>query len=141
MINNCNICKFFQVRQCDLLLQKQPTPDHPWQIVASDLFDFDGGQYMVMADMYSEMCFVQKMPSVRATSAVIISKMKEIFAEHGVPDILRSDNGPQYATAAFTEFAEEQGFQHPISSPHYPASNGFSESIMKIIKKALTKTK
>ena len=65
---------------------------------------------MVMADMYSKMCFVQKMPSAGATSAAIINKMKEIFAEHGVPDILRSDNGPQYAGAAFTEFAEEWGF-------------------------------
>ena len=48
------------------------------------------------------------------TSAAFISTMKEIFAEHGVPDILRSDNGPQYASAAFTEFIEEWGI-----STHY----------------------
>ena len=47
------------------------------------------------------------MPSARVTSAAIFTKMKDIFAEHGVPDILRSDNGPQHASAAFTEFAEE----------------------------------
>ena len=74
--------------------------------MASDLFDFDGGQYMVVVNMYSKMCFVWKMPSAGATSAVIISKMKEIFSEYGIPDILKSDNGPQYASAAFTEFAE-----------------------------------
>ena len=55
-------------------------------------FYFNGGQYMVMADMYSKMCFVQKMASPGATSAAIISKMKETFVEHQVPDILRSDN-------------------------------------------------
>ena len=38
---------------------------------------------MVKADMYSQMCFVQKMPFAGATSAAIISRMKEIFAEHG----------------------------------------------------------
>ena len=43
MINNCNTCQHFQARQCDLPLEKQPTPSCPWQIVASDLFDFDGG--------------------------------------------------------------------------------------------------
>ena len=59
------------------------------------------------------------MPSAGATSAAVISKMKEIFAEHGVPDILRSDNGPQYASAAFTEFVEEWEFQHTTSSPHF----------------------
>ena len=84
-----------QARQCDLPLEKQPIPDHPQQIMPSGLFDFDGGQYIVVADMYSKMCFVWQMPSSGATSAAIISKMKEIFAGHGVPDILRSDNGPQ----------------------------------------------
>ena len=67
--------------------------------------------------------------------------MKEIFAEHGVPDILRSDNGPQYASAVFTEFTEECRFQHTASSPHYPTSNGFVESMVKIIKTAFTKPK
>ena len=81
------------------------------------------------------------MPSAGATSAAIISKMKEIFAEHGVPDILRSDNGPQYTSAAFTKFAEELGFQHTISSPHCPASNGFAESTVKIIMTAFEKGK
>ena len=84
--------------------------------MASDRFDFNGGQYLVKADMYSKMCFVWKMPSAGATSAAIISKMKEIFAEHGVLDILRSDNGPQYASTEFTEFVEEWGFQHIKSS-------------------------
>ena len=69
-----------------------------------------------------------------------ISKMKEIFAEHGVPYILRSDNGPQYPSAAFTDFTEESGFQHSTSSSHYPVSNGFAESTVKIIKTAFTKT-
>ena len=89
---------------------------------------------MVMAHMYLKMSFVQKMPSAGATSAAVISKMKEIFATHGVPDILRSDNGPQYVSDAFTEFAEEWGFQHITSSPHYPASNGFAELMVKITK-------
>ena len=67
--------------------------------------------------------------------------MKEIFAEYGVPDILKSDNGSQYASTAFTDFSEEWPFQHPTSSPHYPASNGFAESMVKIIKTAFTKAK
>ena len=67
--------------------------------------------------------------------------MKEIFSEHGVPDVLRSDSGLQYASAAFTEFIEEWGFQHTTSSPYYPASNRFAESMVKIIKTAFTKAK
>ena len=91
-----------------------------------------------MAGMYSKMCFVHKMPSAGVTSAAIISQMKEIFAEHVVPDILRSDNGPQYASAAFTVFVKEWEFKHATPSPHYPASNGIAESMVKIIKTAFT---
>ena len=112
MISTCTTCQRFQAKQCALPLEWQPTPDHPWQIVASDLFDFNGAQYMVITDMYSKMCFVRKMPSSGATAAAVISKMKELFAEHGVPDVLRNNNGPQYASAALTEFAAEWGFQH-----------------------------
>ena len=141
MINSGNTCQCFQTRQCDLPLEKQPTSNCSWQIMASDLFDFNGGQYIVMADMNPKNCFLQKMPSVGATWADVISKVKEIFAEHGMPDILRSDNGPQYASVAFTELVEEWGFQYSTSSPHYLASNWFSESMVKIIKAAFIKAK
>ena len=58
IINSCNTWQCFQVRQCDLPQEKQPTTDCPWQIMASDLFAFSGGQYMVMANMYSKISFV-----------------------------------------------------------------------------------
>ena len=58
------------------------------------------------------------MLSAGVISAATTSKMKEVFAEHGVQDVLRSDNGPQYASAAFTEFTKEWEFQHTTSSPH-----------------------
>ena len=96
---------------------------------------------MVMADMYSKMFFVQQMPPSGATTAAVVSKMKEIFAKHGIPDVLRSDNGPQYASAAFQEFTRNWEFQHITLSPHHPASNGFAESMVKIVKTALTKAK
>ena len=76
-----------------------------------------------------------------ATTAAVVSKMKEIFAKHGIPDVLRNDNGPQYASAAFQEFTRNWEFQHITSSPHHPASNGFAEPMVKIVKTALTKAK
>ena len=79
------------------------------------------------------------MTSAGATSAAVISKMKEIFAEHGVPEILRIDNGPKYASVAFIEFIDVWGFQNTTSSPHYPASNEFAELMVKIVKTAFTK--
>ena len=61
--------------------------------------------------------------------------------EQGVPVILRSDNGPQFSSNGFRKFADEYGFRHVTSSPHYPRSNGFIESQVKIVKKSLAKAK
>ena len=81
------------------------------------------------------------MPPGGATTAAIVNKMKEFFAKLSIPDVLRSDNGQQYARATFQEFTRNWEFQHITLSPHHPASNGFAESMVKIVKTALTKAK
>ena len=73
------------------------------------------------------------------TSDDIITHQKSIFARHGIPQALMSDNGPQYATAAFDHFAHKYGFTHIMSSPMYPQSNGAVERAVKIVKDLLNK--
>jgi len=53
--------------------------------------------------------------------------MKQIFEEHDIPAKLMSDNGTQYSSAAFKQFAHDYGFTHITSSPTYAQSNGFVE--------------
>ena len=53
------------------------------------------------------------------------------------PEILHSDNGPQYASAKFADFCTSWGITHETPSPHYPQSNGFTEACVKSVKHAL----
>ena len=85
--------------------------------------------------------FVRKIPPNQSTSKTVVELLKQIFSEHGIPKIIRSDNGPHYAGQAFKEFCQDYQFSHKTSSPHYPRSNGFIESQVKIIKRALMKAK
>ena len=62
------------------------------------------------------------------------------FTEFGRPFILRSDNGPCYASKEFQDFLAYHGIQHVTSSPHYPQSNGFAEAMVKISKKQMDKS-
>ena len=39
------------------------------------------------------------------TAASVITHLKSIFARHGIPQVVVSDNGPQYSAAAFGEFS------------------------------------
>ena len=67
--------------------------------------------------------------------------LKSIFSRHGIPEIVRSDNGPQFASKEFKQFAKEYGLQQVTSSPHYPQSNGAVERKVQTVKGMLKKSK
>ena len=52
-----------------------------------------------------------------------------------------SDNGPQYSSKAYADFAKEYQFKHVTSSPYHPQSNGEAERAVGTIKNLLKKEK
>jgi transposase InsO family protein len=101
------------------------------------LFEYRGNQYLLLADEYSKFPIIRKLTST--TSHAIINHLKSIFAEHGIPEKLGTDNGPQYASREFEQFAVAYGFEHVTSSPSYPQSNGSSERMVQTVKDILKK--
>ena len=116
-------------------------PPRPWHTVSSDLFYLDASEYLLVADYYSKFTFAGKILPGKSTSKTVIELMKQIFSEPGIPHVIRSDNGPHYNCYSFTKFAQQYGFKHVTSSPHFPSSNGFIESQVKTTKKTLKKAK
>jgi len=61
------------------------------------------------------------------------------MARHGVPEILYSDNVPEFSSLDYRQFAKGYEFQHVTSSPRFPQSNGVAERTVqtaKLLKKA-----
>lgn len=75
------------------------------------------------------------------TSRSVIKEMKEVFARYGIPDVLVTDNGTQFASAEFAVFAETWSFEHQTSSPRYPQSNGKAENAVQTDKRLFKKCK
>ena len=92
-----------------------PLPAHPWEKVGADLFEFRGSTYLVVNDYFSRYPEVLKLTST--TSVSIIVALKSIFARHGVPSILVSDNWPQFASKEMQEFAVTYSFHHIPAVP------------------------
>ena len=62
-------------------------------------------------------------------------KLKKIFAIHGTPVQVESDNGPPFSSKEFVEFVAVEGFRHHRITPLHPRVNGEAESFMKLINK------
>ena len=119
-------------------LQPSPAPEHPWQHIGTDFFTFDGFEYLVIIDYYTKMPFIRKILPTQCNVAKTISMLKELFSEHGIPETIRSDNGPQFASHQFTEFTKDWNIDHNTSSPRNSRSNGQAEAAVKVAKGLLT---
>lgn len=93
--------------------------------------------YLILVDYYSNFFEVAKLNSTKTPS--IIKNLKTNFARHGIPNVIISDNGPQFHNAEIKQFAKEWKFTHMTSSPHYLKSNGLTERTIQTVKKVLKK--
>ena len=114
-----------------------PFPDGPWIKIGTDLLEWKGSSYLLVVDYYSRYIELAKLSLL--TSSSIINHLKSIFARHGVPETVMSDNGPQYSAAVFKEFSKEYSFTRVTSSPKFPQSNGAAERAVKTVKGLLNK--
>ena len=73
------------------------------------------------------------------TSGHVINLLKTIFAEYGIPAVVYTDQGTQFASEEFRAFAVQYRFQVQHSSPRYPQSNGFIEAMVKTAKNIMEK--
>ena len=65
---------------------------------------------------------------------IVISALKEIFERHGIPEKVRSDNGPLFDRREFIHLAREWGIQLRSSGPYYAQSNGEADRSVQTIK-------
>ena len=137
LVQECQVCAK-QCRQGKEPLVTSLLPKYPWQVVGTNYFELDKDHYLLVVDYFS--CYPEVVKMTSTTSSSTISALKSIFARHGIPEIVRSDNGSQYSSAEFMSFASSYGFQHITSSPKFPQSNGQAERCVQTVKNLLKKS-
>ena len=93
-------------------------PPHAWHTLGTDLFYWNKIDCLVVRDYFSKYLIVWKLPN--SSTHAVIKELGLIFTEFGRPFILRSDNGPCYASRKFHNFLSFYQIGHITSSPHYP---------------------
>lgn len=136
LVRTCPTCCKAQNQRAQPLIPA-PLPELPWQKVGTDLFHWKQGTFLLIIDNYSRYIEVAKLD--RLSAEEVIKHTKSVFARHGIPEIVMSDNGPQYSSQEYAEFARTYQFKHITSSPHYPQSNGEAERAVGTVKSLLKK--
>jgi transposase InsO family protein len=137
MVRTCPECNKTRRARVEPMIGT-PFPERPWQRVGADFFEYKNNTYLIAVDYYSRDVEIVLM-SKRVTAAETITKCKKVFSRHGIPDVLMTDNGPQFFAREFAEFATKWGFVHVTSSPGYPQSNGEVERAVQTIKALMKK--
>lgn len=96
---------------------------------------FHGQTFLVVVDAYSK--WVEIVLMAFTTSSAVIRVLQRLFATHGLPDVLVSDNRPQLTSAPFQMYLAEHGICHVLIAPLCPASNGLAERAVRSAKTAL----
>jgi transposase InsO family protein len=93
------------------------------------------------------LCFWQQIISLNGGEAIPLKKvtsesMVEFVKEHiiyrfGIPQTITTDQGTQFTSSEFREFAESMGIKLLNSSPYYAQANGQAEASNKIMIKII----
>ncbi|VDH98120.1 Hypothetical predicted protein [Mytilus galloprovincialis] len=62
-----------------------------------------------------------------------------MFAIHGLPESIVSDNGTPFASQEFQDFVQRNGIKHIRSSPYQPSTNGLAERAVQTFKEGMKK--
>ncbi|KFD50273.1 hypothetical protein M514_08901, partial [Trichuris suis] len=108
----------------------------PWSRIHVDFAGpFHGKTYLFVVDSHSKWLEVEQVPSM--DSREVIHQLARIFAVHGLPDVLVSNNGPAFDSAAFRPFGVANRIRFLRIAPYHPASNGQVERVVRTTKQAL----
>ena len=133
---SCQSCQANQSNPTVAPLHPWVLPDAPWKRIHVDFAGpFQGHTFFIAVDAYSKWPEVAVMTST--TSVKTIEVLRSMFAQHGLPEQLVSDNGPQFTSTEFAQFMEGNRIKHILSAPYHPSSNGLAERFVQTLKRTL----
>ena len=89
----------------------------------------DGRAFRILTilDEYTRECLSITVAR-RITSQEVIDQLAELFLERGVPEHIRSDNGPEFTAGAIRQWLRDLGVKTLYIEPGSPWENGYIES-------------
>jgi hypothetical protein len=140
LVKDCETCQQNQRCPAKSLPHHWEYPTGPWERIHIDhAGPTKGKTFLVVVDAHSKWVEVNTVRSTDSRNAVDV--LRRLFATHGLPRVLVSDNGKGFVSDEFEKFLIENGIKHMVSAPYHPASNGQAERMVRTLKEALKNLK
>ena len=108
----------------------------PWERLHVDFAGpISGRWFLILVDSRSNWPEVTSMS--HATAGNIVTFLRHVFSQHGLPRCIVTDNGTPFTAEIFVEFCRKNGINHLRTAPYHPASNGEAEKTVHIFKRSL----
>ena len=113
MVKDCTLCNRHQQAQPKLPAMQPDLPTRPWEKLESDIFQFNGANYLIIVDYYSRFPIIRPLSDISAST--VSSHFTSVFAEYRVPSLLTAHFGSQFVS----EMCEESDVALTFSSPYH----------------------
>ena len=137
IVSDCVVCcKYKKAQQKEPMIPHEIPPER-FLKVGIDIMTFRNDDYLVVADYFSKYPEIAPLPDKTAHS--VVEQCKNIFARHGIPLEIISDNMP-FCSKEFATFLNSLGIKSTTSSPEYSQSNGQVERTIQTVKNIFKKS-
>ncbi|GFW15624.1 retrovirus-related Pol polyprotein from transposon opus [Trichonephila clavipes] len=130
----CESCKECQLTRSVRIKDRSPItpvarPEFPFQVVNMDLIGpidppISEGHKYILCLVDQHIRWGEAVPLTSLSAKVTCEALLSIFSRTGIPNVVASDNGTNFAAKLTKEFEKRIGSSPRFSTPGYPQSNG-----------------
>ncbi|XP_046868366.1 uncharacterized protein K02A2.6-like [Drosophila willistoni] len=136
IVKKCIPCKQNRNYHSEAPVHHWESAKRPWSRVHIDFTGpFQGKTFFLVVDFYSKWLEVAVVSST--STAATIKVLRQLFATHGLPDQLVSDNGTAFTSEEFKSFLHNNLIRHIRSALFQPTTNGQAERMVQTTKNYL----
>ena len=109
----------------------------PWEVLGADIFHLNNKNYLCIIDYHSKFPVIKRMGVLSAES--LITTVKVIFVEYGIPHRLMSDAGSNIVSEKFRSFCNSLNIKQAVSSLYHHQSDRQVKACITFIKHTIKK--
>ena len=137
IVCHCDICQRSCASPPAAPLHPWTWPLRPWSRIHIDY----SGPYLGHTFLDAHSKWIEVIPMNSTTTIATVEKLRVMFAQFGIPEVLVSDNGINFVSKELEQFTRCNGIKHVTSVPAHPVSSGLAEHAVKTFKDGLSRLK